>query len=104
MGDTQAGIRSIAFHKGMPYEVEVISVTGKRAKIRRPGTPMDSDIISLPVTELYAYDEEIFAQLMARVDKINIIRGRMSELCSQLQPLAKVLGAKAGGVGDDFWS
>jgi len=103
-GLTATGIKAIIFYAGMPKLVEVTSVTGKRAKIRRPGSPMNSEIRSVPMGDLYAFNEEIWLALESRVEKIRIIKEKMNELSGQLEPLARVLGKKAGGVDDDFWS
>lgn len=97
-------IYGIVVHQGIPKLVEIIAVTGKRAKIRRPGASAIGEIKSLPVSEIYEYDEALWQVLAKHVEVIENRKERIQLTVKELKPLMASLQAKAGGVGDDFWS
>jgi hypothetical protein len=65
---------------------------------------MDSEIKSLPLQDLYVYNEELWKQLEEREKKIRFSLEKMGEIAQGLTPLYETLSKKAGGVGDDFWA
>lgn len=98
------GTLAIAFYQGVPKLVEVIAITGKRAKLRRPNSPAMGEVRSLPVSELFEYDEEIWNALQTFLTRIANNKAKIEETSRGLKPLIASLKAKAGGVDDDFWS
>lgn len=98
------GTLAVAFYEGMPKLVEVVAVTGKRARIRRPDAPASAEVRSLPIAELYEYDEEKWAELEKCNARILRSRARIEEVSRTMKLFITSLRQKAGGVGDDFWS
>lgn len=98
------GTYAIAFYEGMPKLVEVVAITGKRARIRRPDAPATAEVRSLPIAELYEYDEAKWAELDTCNNRILRNKSKIEEISRTLNLFITSLKQKAGGVGDDFWS
>ena len=101
MSDRMLGI---AFYQGVPKLIEIVAITGKRAKIRRPNAPSTGEVKSLPVTEIYEYNEEVWGLMETSVNRIEKNKRSIEEQRRSLRLLIESLKAKAGGVDDDFWS
>lgn len=99
----EVGMKAITFINGLPRLVEVVAITGKRARIRRPGAPLGAEVKSLPLSDLYAYNEEIWVQLQQKEERVIKIKASIVDLARGLNTLAQELQVKAEDT-DGFWS
>lgn len=94
---------AITFYNGEPKLVEVLAITGKRARLRRPGSVPGSEIRTLPLIALYTYDEDIWERLQIQMQKFKVIKGRIGEIAQSLEPMASGFELPQGSAPDAFW-